>query len=61
VVLDASKFKLGGIDPELEGKLQQMFNGIAATGNNALAPSSRVQPINLADDDHEQLEVLFEG
>ncbi|OMO49783.1 hypothetical protein CCACVL1_30802 [Corchorus capsularis] len=61
VVPDASKFKLGGIDPELEGKLQQMFNGIAATGNNALAPSSRVQPINLADDDHEQLEVLFEG
>ncbi|OMP11933.1 hypothetical protein COLO4_03588 [Corchorus olitorius] len=61
VVPDASKFKLGGIDPELEGKLHQMFNGSIVNANNAWAPSSRIQPINLADDDHEQFEVLFEG
>ncbi|OMP12108.1 hypothetical protein COLO4_03464 [Corchorus olitorius] len=61
VVPDASKFKLGGIDPKLEGKLHQMFNGTVATANNAWAPFSGIQPIDLAGDDREPSEVLFEG
>ncbi|OMO99997.1 hypothetical protein COLO4_12988 [Corchorus olitorius] len=38
-----------------------MFNGTAATANNAWAPFSGIQPIDLAGDDREPSEVLFEG
>ncbi|KAL1179086.1 hypothetical protein V6Z11_A03G136400 [Gossypium hirsutum] len=34
------KNRTSGIDPEFEGKLDQMFMGIVATGDKAWAPSS---------------------
>ncbi|KAL1064181.1 hypothetical protein V6Z11_D13G194600 [Gossypium hirsutum] len=37
---EAKKFRTSGIDPEFEGKLDQMFMGIVATGDKAWAPSS---------------------
>ncbi|PPS03350.1 hypothetical protein GOBAR_AA17315 [Gossypium barbadense] len=40
VVPEAQKFRTSGIDPEFEGKLDQMFMGIVATGDKAWAPSS---------------------
>ncbi|KAK8507725.1 hypothetical protein V6N12_067055 [Hibiscus sabdariffa] len=40
VVPEAQRFKSAGIDPEVEGKLDQMFRGIVATGDKAWAPSS---------------------
>ncbi|KAL1134372.1 hypothetical protein V6Z11_A12G099000 [Gossypium hirsutum] len=40
VVPKAQKFKTSGIDPEFEGKLEQMFMGIVATGDKAWVPSS---------------------
>nr|KJB61462.1 hypothetical protein B456_009G359600 [Gossypium raimondii]KJB61463.1 hypothetical protein B456_009G359600 [Gossypium raimondii] len=40
VVPEAQKFRTSGIDPEFEGKLDQMFTGIVATGDKAWAPSS---------------------
>ncbi|XP_052481014.1 L10-interacting MYB domain-containing protein [Gossypium raimondii] len=40
VVPEAKKFRTLGIDPEFEGKLDQMFMGIVATGDKAWAPSS---------------------
>ncbi|KAH1040563.1 hypothetical protein J1N35_042306 [Gossypium stocksii] len=40
VVPEAQKFRTLGIDPEFEGKLDQMFIGIVATGDKAWAPSS---------------------
>ncbi|KAL1073172.1 hypothetical protein V6Z11_D11G202900 [Gossypium hirsutum] len=40
VVLEAQKFQTSGIDPEFEGKLDQMFMGIVATGDKAWASSS---------------------
>ncbi|XP_040967061.1 L10-interacting MYB domain-containing protein-like [Gossypium hirsutum] len=40
VVPKAQKFRTSGIDPEFEGKLDQMFMGIVATGDKAWAPSS---------------------
>ncbi|XP_017635835.2 L10-interacting MYB domain-containing protein-like [Gossypium arboreum] len=40
VVPEAQKFRTLGIDPEFEGKLDQMFMGIVATGDKAWAPSS---------------------
>ncbi|KAL1086184.1 hypothetical protein V6Z11_D08G100300 [Gossypium hirsutum] len=40
VVPEAKKFKTSGFDPEFEGKLDQMFMGIVATGDKAWAPSS---------------------
>ncbi|KAL1178978.1 hypothetical protein V6Z11_A03G129500 [Gossypium hirsutum] len=40
VVPEAKKFRTSGIDPEFEGKLDQMFMGIVATGDKAWAPSS---------------------
>ncbi|KAH1072945.1 hypothetical protein J1N35_025273 [Gossypium stocksii] len=40
VVPEAQKFRTSGIDPEFEGKLDQMFMGIVATGNKAWVPSS---------------------
>ncbi|PPR99962.1 hypothetical protein GOBAR_AA20702 [Gossypium barbadense] len=36
----AQKFRTSSIDPEFEGKLDQMFMGIVATGDKAWAPSS---------------------
>ncbi|KAH1114911.1 hypothetical protein J1N35_008289 [Gossypium stocksii] len=41
VVPEAQKFRTSGIDPEFEGKLDQMFIGIVAIGDKAWAPSSR--------------------
>ncbi|PPD68178.1 hypothetical protein GOBAR_DD34947 [Gossypium barbadense] len=40
VVPEAKKIKTSGIDPEFEGKLDQMFMGIVAIGDKAWAPSS---------------------
>ncbi|KAL1087340.1 hypothetical protein V6Z11_D08G176600 [Gossypium hirsutum] len=40
VVPEAKKFRTSGIDPEFEGKLDQMFMGIVAIGDKAWAPSS---------------------
>ncbi|KAL1178030.1 hypothetical protein V6Z11_A03G070400 [Gossypium hirsutum] len=40
VVPEAQKFRTSGIDPEFEGKLDQMFMGIVATGDKAWTPSS---------------------
>ncbi|XP_040940174.1 L10-interacting MYB domain-containing protein [Gossypium hirsutum] len=40
VVPEAQKFRTSDIDPEFEGKLDQMFMGIVATGDKAWAPSS---------------------
>ncbi|XP_020591130.1 uncharacterized protein LOC110031988 [Phalaenopsis equestris] len=39
VVPAAKKFKLSGIEPELEEKLDRMFGGVVATGNYACTPS----------------------
>ncbi|MFQ6666333.1 hypothetical protein Gotur_032712, partial [Gossypium turneri] len=38
VVPEAQKFRTSGIDPEFEGKLDQIFMGIVATGDKAWAP-----------------------
>ncbi|XP_052478181.1 uncharacterized protein LOC105781143 [Gossypium raimondii] len=40
VVPEAQKFRTSSIDLEFEGKLDQMFRGIVATGDKAWAPSS---------------------
>ncbi|MFQ6631499.1 hypothetical protein Gotur_009900 [Gossypium turneri] len=40
VVPEAKKFRTSSIDPKFEGKLDQMFMGIVATGDKAWAPSS---------------------
>ncbi|KAK5819006.1 hypothetical protein PVK06_023962 [Gossypium arboreum] len=40
VVPEAQKFRTSGNDPEFEGKLDQMFMRIVATGDKAWAPSS---------------------
>nr|KJB29577.1 hypothetical protein B456_005G108600 [Gossypium raimondii] len=40
VVPKAQKFRTSGINPQFEGKLDQMFMGIVATGDKAWAPSS---------------------
>ncbi|MFQ6628882.1 hypothetical protein Gotur_007133, partial [Gossypium turneri] len=37
---ETKKFRTSGIDPEFEGKLDQMFMGIVATCDKAWAPSS---------------------
>ncbi|XP_020583998.1 uncharacterized protein LOC110027066 [Phalaenopsis equestris] len=39
VVPAAKKFKLSGIEPEFEEKLDRMFGGVVATGNYAYSPS----------------------
>ncbi|KAK8951632.1 hypothetical protein KSP39_PZI003371 [Platanthera zijinensis] len=44
VVPAAKKFRYAGIPPELEEKLYTMFNEVVATGDNAWAPNSRVDP-----------------
>nr|KJB67057.1 hypothetical protein B456_010G172100 [Gossypium raimondii] len=38
VVPEAKKIRTSGIDPEFEGKLDQMFMGIVATGDKAWTP-----------------------
>ncbi|KAL1062754.1 hypothetical protein V6Z11_D13G101200 [Gossypium hirsutum] len=40
VVPEAQKFRTSGINPEFEGKLDQMFMGIVATSDKAWTPSS---------------------
>nr|KJB31814.1 hypothetical protein B456_005G209400 [Gossypium raimondii]KJB31815.1 hypothetical protein B456_005G209400 [Gossypium raimondii] len=50
VVPEAKKFKTSGIDPEFEGKLDQMFMGIVATGDKACAPSSGTLPTDFLED-----------
>ncbi|MFQ6650466.1 hypothetical protein Gotur_022580, partial [Gossypium turneri] len=42
VVPEAQKLRTSGIDPEFEGKLDQMFMRIVATGDKAWAPSSEM-------------------
>ncbi|MFQ6650472.1 hypothetical protein Gotur_022580 [Gossypium turneri] len=37
---ETQKLRTSGIDPEFEGKLDQMFMRIVATGDKAWAPSS---------------------
>ncbi|XP_020597496.1 L10-interacting MYB domain-containing protein-like [Phalaenopsis equestris] len=39
VVPAAKKFKLSGIEPEFEDKLDRMFGGVVATGNYACSPN----------------------
>nr|XP_012466054.1 unnamed protein product [Gossypium raimondii]XP_012466055.1 unnamed protein product [Gossypium raimondii] len=50
VVPEAKNFKTSGIDPEFEGKLDQMFMGIVATGDKAWAPSSGTLPTDFLED-----------
>ncbi|PPD83107.1 hypothetical protein GOBAR_DD19960 [Gossypium barbadense] len=50
VVPEAKKFRTSGIDPEFEGKLDQMFMGIVATGDKAWAPSSGTLPTDFFED-----------
>ncbi|KAK8999268.1 hypothetical protein V6N11_070444 [Hibiscus sabdariffa] len=58
VVPEAHRFKLAGIDLELEDKLDQMFKGIVATGDKAWAPSSGILPTDFVE--HETLEEIEE-
>lgn len=44
VVPAAKKFRYAGIPPELEENLYTMFKEIVASGENAWAPNSRVDP-----------------
>ncbi|KAK8498014.1 hypothetical protein V6N12_001372 [Hibiscus sabdariffa] len=60
VVPEAQRFKLAGIDPELEVKLGEMFKGIVATGDKAWAPSSGTLPTDFIEhvynEAHEEVE-----
>ncbi|KAL4291379.1 hypothetical protein GQ457_14G012700 [Hibiscus cannabinus] len=58
VVLEAHRFKTACIDHELEEKLDQMFRGILATGDEAWAPSSGILPSDFVE--HEDIEALDE-
>ncbi|KAK9002469.1 hypothetical protein V6N11_025147 [Hibiscus sabdariffa] len=58
VVPEAQRFKSAGIDPEVEGKLDQMFRGIVATGDKAWAPSSGTLPSDFFE--HGDNEILDE-
>ncbi|XP_020596879.1 L10-interacting MYB domain-containing protein-like [Phalaenopsis equestris] len=42
IVPAAKKFRLAGIEPELEGKLQMIFGGVVAIGKYSAAPSETV-------------------
>ncbi|MBA0759609.1 hypothetical protein Gotri_022467, partial [Gossypium trilobum] len=46
----AQNFRTLGIDPEFEGKLDQMFIGIAATGDKAWAPALGTLPSEFFED-----------
>ncbi|GMI75007.1 hypothetical protein like AT5G05800 [Hibiscus trionum] len=54
VMPEAQRFKLAGIDPELEDKLDQMFKGIVATGDKAWAPSSGILPTDFIEQDYNE-------
>ncbi|KAK8532458.1 hypothetical protein V6N12_053900 [Hibiscus sabdariffa] len=58
MVPEAQRFKSAGIDPEVEGKLDQMFRGIVATGDKAWAPSSGTLPSDFFE--HGDNEILDE-
>ncbi|GMI90314.1 hypothetical protein HRI_002700700 [Hibiscus trionum] len=58
VVPNAKRFKSAGIDPEVKGKLDQMFRGIVATGDKAWAPSSGILPTDFLE--HDDNEILDE-
>ncbi|KAK9028034.1 hypothetical protein V6N11_067849 [Hibiscus sabdariffa] len=60
VVPEAQRFKLAGIDPELEGKLDQMFEGIVAIDDKAWVPSSSILPINFVECGNETFEDIEE-
>ncbi|KAK5836058.1 hypothetical protein PVK06_011805 [Gossypium arboreum] len=45
VVPEAQKFRTSGIDPEFEGKLDQMFKGIIATADNMSQATSSLTPV----------------
>ncbi|KAL4302779.1 hypothetical protein GQ457_10G020880 [Hibiscus cannabinus] len=49
VVPEAQRFKLVGIDPELEDKLDQMFKGTVAMGDKAQVPFSGILPTNFVE------------
>ncbi|XP_012440861.1 uncharacterized protein LOC105766081 [Gossypium raimondii] len=49
-VPEAKKFRTLGSDPEFEGKLDQMFMGIVATGDKAWASSSGTLPSDFFED-----------
>ncbi|MBA0642955.1 hypothetical protein Goklo_027284, partial [Gossypium klotzschianum] len=50
VVPQDQKFRTSSIDPKFEGKLDQMFMGIVATGDKAWAPSSGTLPSKFFED-----------
>ncbi|MBA0791073.1 hypothetical protein Gohar_015673 [Gossypium harknessii] len=50
VVHEAKKFRTSGIDPNFEGKLDQMFIGIVATSDKAWAPFSGTLPSEFFED-----------
>ncbi|KAK9008534.1 hypothetical protein V6N11_075423 [Hibiscus sabdariffa] len=60
VVPEAQRFKLAGIDPELEGKLDQMFKGMVAIDDKAWIPSSSILPINFVEPGNETFEDIEE-
>ncbi|KAK8522615.1 hypothetical protein V6N12_056316 [Hibiscus sabdariffa] len=58
VLPEARRFESAGIDPEVEGKLDQMFRGIVATGDKAWALSSGTLPSDFFE--HGDNEILDE-
>lgn len=48
---EAAKFKNGGIDPELENKLDWMFQGVLVNNDTPLAPTFSLAPSDGTDDD----------
>ncbi|KAK8553882.1 hypothetical protein V6N12_030863 [Hibiscus sabdariffa] len=58
VVPEAQRFKSAGIDPEVEGKLDQMFRGIVATSDKVWAPSLGTLPSDFFE--HGDNEILDE-
>ncbi|GMI80383.1 hypothetical protein HRI_001707600 [Hibiscus trionum] len=55
VVPDVKRFKSAGIDPEVEGKLDQMFRGIFVTGDKAWVPSSDTLPTDFLEHDNNEI------
>ncbi|KAK5802452.1 hypothetical protein PVK06_030043 [Gossypium arboreum] len=56
--LDFKGFKKKGIEPRLNKLMWQMFGGIVATGENAIAPSSGVLPSGVPMGDYTPNEVF---
>ncbi|XVF42135.1 hypothetical protein PTKIN_Ptkin01aG0335900 [Pterospermum kingtungense] len=48
---ESAKFKNGGIDPELENKLDWMFQGVLVNNDTTLAPTFCLAPSDGTDDD----------